>query len=222
MTISGNIVQEAASVGLVVAMRRMIGFCMAKRVTDARSRIRRITDARRYRQANPIQPRKGSRMWRMSRAVIGNRESTWPCEQFRSCCRMEIVECKLDDASTKKYINADVAAELGLTGSVQKVQVSVLNNKTESFETMPISFDIESIDGKTRTTISAFTTNRVTGDVHAIDWNMHKHQWRHLQGIKFQSLGKRPIIDISIGIDYADLHEWTNREIDATLVDVHW
>ena len=35
---------------------------------------------------------------------------------------------------------------------------------------------------------------------------MHKTKWRHLQGIKFQSLGKRPIIDMLIGIDYADLH----------------
>ena len=37
------------------------------------------------------------------------------------------VNALLDDASTKNYINADVAAELGLQGCLQKVNVSVLN-----------------------------------------------------------------------------------------------
>ena len=32
----------------------------------------------------------------------------------------------LDDASTKTYINSDVAAELGLQGQLQRVNVSVL------------------------------------------------------------------------------------------------
>ena len=45
-----------------------------KKKTDARSRIRRLTDARRYRQPNPIQSRKLSRNWRTSLAVIGNRD----------------------------------------------------------------------------------------------------------------------------------------------------
>ena len=38
----------------------------------------------------------------------------------------------LDDASTKTYINADVAAELGLQGCLQKVNVSLLNGKVET------------------------------------------------------------------------------------------
>jgi len=33
----------------------------------------------------------------------------------------------LDDASTKSYVNADVAAELGLHGHPQRVNVNALN-----------------------------------------------------------------------------------------------
>ena len=37
------------------------------------------------------------------------------------------VNALLDDASTKSYINADVAAELGLQGKTEQVTVNVLN-----------------------------------------------------------------------------------------------
>ena len=48
------------------------------------------------------------------------------------------VNTLLDDASTKTYLNADVAAELGLRGCPQNVSVSVLNGQAEGFETIPI------------------------------------------------------------------------------------
>ena len=56
------------------------------------------------------------------------------------------VNALLDDASTKTYINADVAAELGLQGHPQKVNVSVLNGQVETFETTPIECALESLD----------------------------------------------------------------------------
>ena len=58
------------------------------------------------------------------------------------------VNALLDDASTKAYINADVAAELGLQGHPQKVNVSVLNGQVETFETTPIECALESLGGK--------------------------------------------------------------------------
>jgi len=48
------------------------------------------------------------------------------------------INALLDDASTKTYINADAAAELGLQGHPQKVNVSVLNGQVETFETTPV------------------------------------------------------------------------------------
>ena len=47
----------------------------------------------------------------------------------------------LDDASTKTYINADVAAELGLKGKTEQVTVNVLNGQVETFETRPVNFE---------------------------------------------------------------------------------
>ena len=54
--------------------------------------------------------------------------------------------------------------------------------------------------------ISAFTTERVTGDIGIIEWKDHAKTWSHLKGIKFPRCGSRPIIDVFIGTDYADLH----------------
>ena len=56
------------------------------------------------------------------------------------------VNMLLDDASTKTYINSDVAAELGLQGQLQQVNVSVhvLNGYVEAFETSPMVCTIES------------------------------------------------------------------------------
>ena len=115
------------------------------------------------------------------------------------------INALLDDASTKTYVNADVAAELGLHGHPQKVNVNVLNGKIETFETTPVEFIIESLDGNAFNVI-AFTTNRVTGNMGVTDWSRCAEQWPHLQGIAFHQLGSRPIVDLLIGLDYADLH----------------
>ena len=82
----------------------------------------------------------------------------------------------LDEASTKTYINADVASELGLQGISRKVTVNVLNGQTETFETMPVDVELESLDGSVSKTVSAFTTERVTGNLEAIDWRKHANK----------------------------------------------
>ena len=75
------------------------------------------------------------------------------------------VNALLDDASTKTYINSDVAAELGLQGQLQRVNVSVLNGRIETFETSSVECTIESLDGKSKLRITALTTERVIGDM---------------------------------------------------------
>ena len=116
------------------------------------------------------------------------------------------VTALLDDASTKTYLNSDVAAEMGLQGEIRKVNVSVLNGQLKSFETTPVECVIESLDGKTSLSVTAFTTGKVTGNMRAMDWTTCAKEWPHLQGIKFYKLGPRPVVDILIGLDCADLH----------------
>ena len=99
------------------------------------------------------------------------------------------VNALLDDASTKTYINSDVAAELGLQGCLQKVNVSVLNGQMETFETSPVECVIESLDGKANLKVTAFTVDRVTGNMKATDWNVFANKWPHLKSLQFHKLG---------------------------------
>ena len=93
------------------------------------------------------------------------------------------VNASLDDASTK---TTDVAAELGLQGQLQKVNVSV---HVEAFETSPVECTIESLHGRAAVTITALTADRVTGELKAIDWKSCAAKWAHLQHLEFPKLG---------------------------------
>jgi len=99
------------------------------------------------------------------------------------------VNALLDDASTKTYLNTDVAAELDFQGEVQKINVSVFNGQVETFETLPVECVIESLDGKVQSKVNAFTTGRVTGNMRATDWNSCANKCPHLKRIQFYKLG---------------------------------
>ena len=71
---------------------------------------------------------------------------------------------------------------------------------------MPVEIGWQSIDGKVDMKIHAFTADYVTGNMKAINWRSFADKWNQLKGIAFPIAGARPIIDILIGIDYADLH----------------
>ena len=116
------------------------------------------------------------------------------------------VNALLDDASTKTYINADVAAELGIQGTTDTVTVNVLNGQVETFETSPIDIELKSVNGNLSRKFTAFTANRVTGNMTAFDWNQCIQQWPHLKHIQFPVVAERPIVDVLIGADCADLH----------------
>ena len=117
-----------------------------------------------------------------------------------------VVNAVLDDASTKTYVNSDVAAELGLNGKSQKVKVNVLNGHVETLDTTPIEVILQSTNEKINMKISTFTTERVTGSIGIIEWKDHAKTWSHLKGIKLPRCGSCLIIDVLIGTDYADLH----------------
>ena len=116
------------------------------------------------------------------------------------------VNALLDDASTKTYINADVAAELGLQGKTERVTVNVLNGQVETFETRPVDVQLESLIGDVKLQVTAYTATRVTGTMSAFDWTEYTQRWAHLQHINFPRVAKRPVVDVLIGLDCADLH----------------
>ena len=110
--------------------------------------------------------------------------------------RSVVVNGLLDDASTKTYINSDVAAELGLQGTNRQVTVNVLNGQEDTFETMPVNFVLESLDGKVNKEVSAFTEDRVTGNMKVVKWAEHGKKCSYLKGMNFPHVGPRPIVDI--------------------------
>ena len=52
-----------------------------------------------------------------------------------------------------------------MEGTVQQITVNVLNGGEGCFQTIPVEFDLQSMDGKTSERISAFTATTVTGDM---------------------------------------------------------
>ena len=58
------------------------------------------------------------------------------------------VNALLDDASSRTYLNGDIAAELGLQGRPHEITVKVLNDNKERLDTTVVEFMISSCDGK--------------------------------------------------------------------------
>ena len=70
----------------------------------------------------------------------------------------------------------------------------------------PVEVELEGLDGNVKTTISALTAERATGIMKVIDWGKFAAKCTHLKGIQFPNPGIRPIVDLLIGVDYAELH----------------
>ena len=91
--------------------------------------------------------------------------------------RRLVVNALLGDGSTKTYVNSDIAAEFNLKGTLKRVNIGVLNGRSELVETMPVEFGLESIDGKGDMKIHAFTADRVTCNMKAINWRSFTSKW---------------------------------------------
>ena len=102
-------------------------------------------------------------------------------------------------------MQAHVAAELGLQGMIQKATVNVLNGQVETVVTMPVDFELKSLDGQVIHNVSAFTTKKVTGEMEVVDWNQYASKWKHLKEITFPKVERRTTLDLLIGVDHADL-----------------
>ena len=111
------------------------------------------------------------------------------------------VNSLLDEASTTTYINS-----LQVSLISRKVTVNVLNGQAETFDTVPVvEVELESLDGNVRRTVSVFATEKVTGNLEAIDWEKYASKWPHLKDIKFRKPGPHHLVYILIGIDQVDL-----------------
>ena len=103
---------------------------------------------------------------------------------LRNGIRSLKVNALLEDARTKTYVNADVAAELGLKGkNVNGKKGNVLTGQVETFETRPVDIELESLAGDVRLTYS-----KVTGTMSVFDSSNYAQRWPHLRHIKFPEM----------------------------------
>ena len=117
------------------------------------------------------------------------------------------VNAVLDDASTVSYVNEEVAGALGLSATYEKVSVNVLSENVETFDSMPVSFTLESCDGNLKIPFKALTCpRRVTGKYNIVDWQKFQSSWPHLSVCKFPDPAADPMVDVLIGQDQIDLH----------------
>ena len=89
----------------------------------------------------------------------------------------------------------------------QSVKVHVLNNEVKTFQSMPVSLDIESVNGQYSKEIKAKSCpHKVTGNYKVEDWSESKNNWPHLKGCDFPKPAREGLVDLLIGIDNVDLH----------------
>lgn len=116
------------------------------------------------------------------------------------------VNAILDDASNESLLNEEVAGALGLKESYQTVKVHVLNNSVETFQTMPLKIEIESVNGQFTKEIEVKSSPRsVTGNYQVENWRASRDNWPHLAECDFASPAKDGLVDLLLGVDHADL-----------------
>ena len=89
------------------------------------------------------------------------------------------------------------------------MKLNDLNGQVQSLKTTHVECQFESLDGKVKRTVQAFTKSNVTNNLRPLSWNAMENKWRHLNEIKFikfTNVGPTCISHIQIGVGYAGLH----------------
>ena len=101
----------------------------------------------------------------------------------------------------RTFLNEEVAGVLGLQEPFQKVQVHVLNDTVETFQSMPLTIEIESVDGQFSKEISVKTCpQKVTGNYRVVNWTEHQNKRPHLTQCSFAKPANNGIVDLLVGI----------------------
>ncbi len=117
------------------------------------------------------------------------------------------VNAVLDDASNETFMNEELAGALGLSAAWKSVQVHVLNSSVETFKSMPLQVEVESVDGQFSKTVSVQTCPKeVTGNYRVVDWSKFQKDWPHLSPCSFPTPAKDGLVDVLIGVDNPEMH----------------
>ena len=76
----------------------------------------------------------------------------------------------------------------------KRFQLMFLNENVETFDSMPVSFTLESCDGNVKIPFQALTCpRRVTGTYKIVDWQRYQGRWPHLSVCKFPDPAADPV-----------------------------
>ena len=70
------------------------------------------------------------------------------------------------------------------------MKLNDLNGQVQSLKTTHVECQFESLDGKVKRTVQAFTKSNVTNNLRPLSWNATENKWRHLNEIKFIKVHK--------------------------------
>ena len=113
----------------------------------------------------------------------------------------------LDDAWNETFLNEEVAGVLGLQEPFQRVQVHVLNDTVQTFQSMRLKIEIESADGQFSKEISVKTCpQKVIVNYRVVNWTEHQSKWPHLTQCSFAEPANNGLVDHLVGIDNTELH----------------
>ncbi len=121
----------------------------------------------------------------------------------------------LDPCSTGSYITESAAEELQLEGHVQNLTISGTAGTEVKKLSRRVELSVGDVNGRFQAKLEANVLNDITGNTPAIKWSEIKHQWPHLERIPFQTIAKRPQIDVLIGSDHPVFHQ-VRREISGS------
>lgn len=117
------------------------------------------------------------------------------------------VNAILDDASNESFLNEEVAGFLGLQEPYHTVKFHVLNNSVDTFQAMPLTIEIEGVNGQFNKEICVKIFPRsVTGGFKVKDWRANQERFPHLSLYDFPSPAKDGLVDLLIVVDNAGLH----------------
>ena len=117
------------------------------------------------------------------------------------------VNAVLDDASNETFMNEELAGALGLSAAWKSVQVHVLNSSVETFKSMPLQVEVESVDGQFSKTVSVQTCPKeVSCNYRVVDWSKFQKDWPQLSQCSFQNPAKDGLVDVLIGADNPEMH----------------
>ena len=114
----------------------------------------------------------------------------------------------LDDALNETFLNVIWLGCWGCKSQpYEKVKVHVLNDSVETFNSMPITVTIETVDGQFSNEMRVRTCPRKTTENYRVKgWSEHQKEWPQFRECSIPKQAKDGFVDMLIGVDNADLH----------------